>query len=194
VFHRPELTEAYMLAFFAPHLVSVPCWMHLSRRFRKVDLWIGSRAIAMSGYAALLLAIQHARGGTAGPVEMLLPAILLGVGMGCDMVVPAAIGAEVIDHDELVSGERKEGVYTAIGGLVTKIASAFGIALAGFALQWAGLAGGGAPDGRVDVVILWAMAIVPGLCVAAAALPLLRFGLTEHAHARILEELASRRG
>jgi GPH family glycoside/pentoside/hexuronide:cation symporter len=138
VFHRPELTEAYMLAFFAPHLVSVPCWMHLSRRFRKVDLWIGSRAIAMSGYAALFLAIQHARAGTAGPVEMLLPAILLGVGMGCDMVVPAAIGAEVIDHDELVSGERKEGVYTAIGGLVTKVASAFGIARAGCALQWAG--------------------------------------------------------
>jgi Na+/melibiose symporter-like transporter len=46
----------------------------------------------------------------------------------------------------------------------------------------------------VDVVILWARAIVPGLCVAAAALPLLRFGLPEHAHARILEALASRRG
>jgi hypothetical protein len=57
-----------------------------------------------------------------------------------------------------------------------------------------GLAGGGAPDGRVDAVILWARAIVPGLCVAAAALPLLRFGLPEHAHARILEALASRRG
>ena len=191
--HRPDLTEAYMLSFFAPNLVAVPCWMLLSRRFRKVDLWIASRAITALGYAALFGAIQHARAGSAGTVELLSPAILLGVGMGCEVVIPAAIGAEVIDHDELVSGERKEGVYTAMVVLFTKVAGAFGIALSGLALQWGGLAAGDAPNGRVDAVIVWAMAIVPGLCVAAAALPLLRFGLTEHEHAQVLAELARRR-
>jgi GPH family glycoside/pentoside/hexuronide:cation symporter len=190
---RPELTEAYMLAFFVPHLVSVPCWVRLTRRFRKVDLWIASRVISVLGYVVLCAVIERARTGGASTAALLISPILLGIGMGCDMVVPSAIGAEVIDHDELVSGERKEGVYTAIGGLVTKIASAFGIALAGFALQWAGLAAGGALDGRVDAVMLWAMAIVPGLCVAAAVLPLLRFGLTEHEHARVLEQLGRRR-
>ena len=111
--------------------------------------------------------------------------------MGCELVVP---NAEVIDHDELVSGERKEGVYTAVVVLVTKVASALGIALSGLALQWAVLAPGGAPDGRMDVVMLWAMAIVPGLCVTAAALPLLRFALTETEHAGVIDELAKRRG
>jgi GPH family glycoside/pentoside/hexuronide:cation symporter len=192
-FHRPDLTETYMLAFFVPHLAAVPCWMQLTRRFRKVDLWIASRAITALGYVALFAALERARAGDVGLAVLLLPAILLGIGMGCEVVVPAAIGAEVIDHDELVSGERKEGVYTAIGLLVIKVASAFGIALSGLALQWAGLEGGASADARVDRVMVFAMAIVPGICVAAAALPLLRFELTESAHARVLEELARRR-
>jgi Na+/melibiose symporter-like transporter len=191
-FRRPELTEAYMLAFFVPHLVSVPGWVWLTRRFRKVDLWIASRAVTVLAYALLFLVLQRARAGAVGTVELLIPGIVLGVGMGCDMVVPYAIGAEVIDHDELVSGERKEGVYTAIMVLIVKLASAVGIALSGLALQWAGLTGGGAPGARVDAVMLWAMAIVPGLCVSAAALPLLRFELTEAVHAEVLKQLGRR--
>jgi GPH family glycoside/pentoside/hexuronide:cation symporter len=192
-FRRPDLTEAYMLAFFVPHLFSVPAWVWITRRFRKVDLWIASRAILVLAYAILYAVLERASAGGVSASLMLLPAIVLGIGMGCEMVVPNAIGAEVIDHDELVSGERKEGVYVAVVNLVMKVAGAFGIALSGVALQWAGLAAGGAPDGRVDRVIVWAMAIVPGLCVAAAALPLLRFGLTESVHARVLDELGRRR-
>jgi GPH family glycoside/pentoside/hexuronide:cation symporter len=190
---RPELTEAYMLAFFVPHLVSVPVWVRLTRRFRKVDLWIASRAITAVAYALLYSALQRAIAGSATTPELLLPALVLGIGMGCEMVVPNAIGAEVIDHDEWVSGERKEGVYTAVVVLVTKIASALGIALSGLALQWAGITGGGVSNGRVDGVIVLAMAIVPGLCVVAAALPLWRFDFTEAEHSRVLDELARRR-
>jgi GPH family glycoside/pentoside/hexuronide:cation symporter len=182
-----------MLAFFVPHLLSVPVWVRSTRRFRKVDLWIASRGITAAAYAFLYIALQRAIAGSATTPELLLPAVLLGVGMGCEMVVPNAIGAEVIDHDELISGERKEGVYTAVVVLVTKLASALGIALSGIALQWAGISGGGASDGRVDGVIVIAMAVVPGLCVVAAVLPLWRFGFTEADHARVLAELARRR-
>jgi Na+/melibiose symporter-like transporter len=190
-FRRPELTEAYMIAYFVPNLVSVAGWVRLTRRFRKVDLWIASRAVAVSAFALLYLALQHAREGVVGTAEMLVPAMLLGIGLGSDMVLPYAIGTEVIDHDELVSGERKEGVYTAIMVLVTKIASAVGIALSGLALQWAGPAA--AAGERVDTVITWAMAIVPALCVTAAALPLFRFALTEPVHAEVLKQLGRRR-
>jgi glycoside/pentoside/hexuronide:cation symporter, GPH family len=193
-FHRPDLTEAYMLAFFVPHLASVPVWVRITRRFRKVDLWIASRAITATGYALLYFVLQRAIAGSASTPELLVPPVFLGVGMGCETVVPSAILAEVIDHDELVSGERKEGVYTAVVILVTKVASALGIALSGAALQWAGIAGGGAPDSRmVDRVMILAMAIVPGLCVTAAVLPLWRFALSESDHARVLDELARRR-
>jgi GPH family glycoside/pentoside/hexuronide:cation symporter len=189
---RPELTEAYMLAFFVPHLLSVPVWVRITRRFRKVDLWIASRGITAAAYALLYAALQRGSAGSVSTAELLVPPILLGIGMGCELVVPNAIGAEVIDHDELVSGERKEGVYTAVVVLVTKLASALGIALSGLALQWAGISGGGASDARVDRVIVLAMAVVPGLCVVAAALPLWRFGFTETDHARVLDELARR--
>jgi Na+/melibiose symporter-like transporter len=106
-FRRPELTEAYMIAYFVPNLVSVAGWVRLTRRFRKVDLWIASRAVAVSAFALLYLALQHARAGVVGTAEMLVPAMLLGIGLGSDMVLPYAIGTEVIDHDELVSGRAQ---------------------------------------------------------------------------------------
>jgi glycoside/pentoside/hexuronide:cation symporter, GPH family len=149
-FRRPDLTEAYMLAFFVPHLASVPGWVGLTRRFRKVDLWIGSRAIAVLGYVALFAVLGRARVGDVGAAEMLFPAILLGIGMGADVVLPAAIGAEVIDHDELQSGERKEGVYTAVGILVTKVASAFGIGPRSAVGRARGGRGARRPDRRGD--------------------------------------------
>jgi GPH family glycoside/pentoside/hexuronide:cation symporter len=110
------------------------------------------------------------------------------------LVLAPAIRAEIIDHDELLTGERKEGVYTAIGDVVFRLGGAVSIALAGWALQWSGFQPGGATQGpRVAMTILWAMTLIPAVCVGLAILPLLRFGLTEREHALLLSELERRR-
>lgn len=192
---RPELTEAYMVAFFVPHLVSVPIWVRLTRRFRKLHLWIASLGMCVIGYLVMFSVMETLRVQPSAPgatALLLAVPMLLGFGMGCQMVVPSAIGAEVIDYDELMSGERKEGVYTAIGGVVFKVGSAVSIALAGFALEWSGFRLGGEQDERVATTILWAMTLLPALFIGLSMLPLLRFRLTEGEHARILWELEAR--
>jgi len=190
---RPELTELYMLAFFLAYLVSVPLWVRASRRFAKVHLLAASLGLALVAYAALWAIFEAARTGPSETLPMLVTAALLGVSMSSALVLSPAIRAEVIDYDELLSGERKEGVYTAISDVVFRLGSAVSIAAAGWALEWSGYRPGVVPDARVETTVLWAMTLIPAACVALAILPLLRFGLTEREHARIMAELEQRR-
>jgi len=190
---RPELTELYMLAFFLAYLVSVPLWVRASRRFAKVHLLAASLGLALVAYAALWAIFEAARTGPSETLPMLVTAALLGVSMSSALVLSPAIRAEVIDYDELLSGERKEGVYTAISDVVFRLGSAVSIAAAGWALEWSGYRPGVVPDARVETTVLWAMTLIPAACVALAILPLLRFGLTEREHARIMGELEQRR-
>ena len=46
--------------------------------------------------------------------------------------------ADVIDYDELMTGERKEGSYFAVWNFIQKFASAAAIAISGFVLQFVG--------------------------------------------------------
>jgi GPH family glycoside/pentoside/hexuronide:cation symporter len=190
--NRPELTEAYMLAFFLAHLLSVPLWAGLTRRFRKIHLLIASLVLGTLTFAALYASVEVARAG-AGAIPMLIEAALLGISLGCPMVVTPSIRAEVIDYDELLSGERKEGVYTAISDLTYRLGAAVSIALAGYALEWSGFRPGASQDARVATTVLWAMTLVPAACTLVSIPPLLGFRLSEREHARILGELERRR-
>jgi len=49
-----------------------------------------------------------------------------------------AIGADVIDYDELSSGKRREGAFSACGSFFMKIGLAIGMGGSGFVLKWSG--------------------------------------------------------
>jgi GPH family glycoside/pentoside/hexuronide:cation symporter len=192
---RPNLTEAYMVAFFVPHLASVWLWVWLARRFAKLRLLIASLVLTAIAYLSMAAVFGSARAEPVpSPLLLLLAPILLGVAMGCDVVVPPAMRAEVVDYDELISGERKEGVYTAMSTLVFKLGNAISIALAGYALELSGFRRGAADQPEaVGTAILWAVTLVPAFFVLCSILPLLRFRLDEREHERILRELEARR-
>ena len=48
-----------------------------------------------------------------GPALYAMP-VVLGVGMAAGFLIPAAMLADVVDYDELRTGERSEGLYTAV--------------------------------------------------------------------------------
>lgn len=107
-----------------------------------------------------------------------------------------AIGADVMDYDELESGKRREGAFSACGSYLIKIGLAIGMGASGFVLKWSGFdekLGGAQSDHTLTMMRVF-LAVIPilGLLLAFAALS--RFKLMREDVLIIRHELEARRG
>lgn len=111
-------------------------------------------------------------------------------------VLYGSMGADVIDYDELESGKRREGAFSASGSWIMKAGMAVGIGLSGVLLSVIGFdakLGGDQPEAVLFMIRLLLAGIpVIGLLIALAALG--RFGLTAEKVHEIRRELEARRG
>jgi Na+/melibiose symporter-like transporter len=65
-------------------------------------------------------------------------AVHVGLGMGISYAIPWAMLPEVVDVDELVSGERKEGVYAGVMTFLRQTSSSLAVFAIGAILQTTG--------------------------------------------------------
>jgi Na+/melibiose symporter-like transporter len=171
--------------FFVASLVSIPVWLHLGRRIDKKPLLVGSM-IAVGGILGAMFAV--------GPGNHALLFTLAAAGGffggGLDVILPS-LQADVIDWDELRTGQRKEGVYFAAWHLAEKLALGVAAAVTGLALS----ASGFAPNQPQAAPALFAMrallSLFPLALYAAGALLFFRFRLDRAAHARVQRALAA---
>ncbi len=122
-----------------------------------------------------------------------LSSAILGAAQSSNFVLSHSMQADVIDYDEYVTGERKEGAYLATWSFVEKCAGALAAVLIGAALQIVGYEPGGEQTEATRLAILGLMSLVPGTCHFAAAFMLRGFALGQTEHARIRAELDARR-
>jgi GPH family glycoside/pentoside/hexuronide:cation symporter len=186
VYSLADYTTTFMLLYFIPAILFVPVWIRLSRRFGKRNLWIFSMAMMTLAFAGLAVA-------RAGDVWLLCAlGVIAGVGGGCGQVVGPSIQADVIDYDERVTGERKEGIYFAVWSFVRK--SAYGVAtmLVGLLLGAIGFEPNVVQSETTQLGMRVLFGVVPGLCYLAGTLCFLRFRLDEAAHLAIRRELDAR--
>ena len=67
---------------------------------------------------------------------------LSGIGYAVADLIPWSMLGDVIDEDELESGERRDGLYAGFFTFLRKLGGATGVAMAGFALEGAGFVRG----------------------------------------------------
>ena len=174
-------------AFFVVSIVSVPMWIALGRRFDKRSL-----VLFNMGFVGLALASF----GFLGEGDVLLATLIAGVagatGGGLDVLFPS-IQADVIDYDELQSGERKEGVYFAAWNLASKTAAGIAGMLVGFLLGSSGFEPNVEQTEAARRTIRVLASGFPLLCYGAGTVAFLRFGLSRSAHAEIRAQLDARR-
>ena len=107
-----------------------------------------------------------------------------------------SIGADIIDYDELASGQRREGAFTACGSWITKVGFALGTGLSGFVLNLTGfdaaLEGAQAADTILRLRIFFFALPIAGLLLAIFALS--RYRLSQERMSEIRDELESARG
>jgi GPH family glycoside/pentoside/hexuronide:cation symporter len=118
--------------YFASAVGLIPLWPLLARRFGKKRMWLFAMAMSALGFGGFLFLREG------DIVGMCVLAVILGIGTGCGQILAPSIQADVIDYDEYLTGERKEGAYFATATFLLK--SAFGIMVifAGFALDLIG--------------------------------------------------------
>jgi GPH family glycoside/pentoside/hexuronide:cation symporter len=188
VLKRPDMVGPLPALFLVFSIGSIPVWVRISRRFGKRNAWVGS--LMLSGIAF---------GGVsfAGENDVLLLALLLpvaGFATGCGGMVAPSMLADVVDADELATGERKEGAYNAAYGFSLKVANAFMILATSVVLQWLGFA----PNVEQSDAVKWGLRLLygalPFVMYFVAAGVLRGFRLDEAEHARIRAALDARAG
>jgi glycoside/pentoside/hexuronide:cation symporter, GPH family len=187
-----EFTQV-MIAVQGTALVMLFVWGQMSRRYGKkavyfmgMSLWI----IAQFG----LFFLQ--KGQTA---LMYLMAVMAGFGVSTAYLVPWSMVPDVIELDELETGQRREGVFYAFMVLLQKFGLAFGLFLLGQGLSAAGFLErqpGSPPPVQPEsalMAIRWAIGPIPTLALLLGLVLAYFYPITQAVHSEILLKLAERR-
>ncbi len=180
------VSATYAFTALAVAMVCFPIWFPLARRIGKRGAWLAALTMKSLGFVCVLFARPDTM--WLYPVAM----ALIGGSLSCYFFLPASVKADVIDYDELLTGERKEGSYFAVWNLLQKLAGAAAIALSGFVLQFANYEANAVQSESSIHAMRNLFAGIPlGLHILAILL-LLQFRLTAKEHRSIRAELDRR--
>lgn len=130
-----------------------------------------------------------------GPGYWIYPIIFVaGFGFSAQWVLPWSILPDVVEHDELMTGERREGIYYGMKGLISKIADALGLFVGGWVLEIVGYAPDAIQTPKALLGIRLFFGPIPAL-ITILSLPLLIwFPITRKSHHETLAKLREMKG
>jgi GPH family glycoside/pentoside/hexuronide:cation symporter len=143
-FNSAALMSVSSLASFLPMIVMAPIARILSEKFGKKECSIVGVAVAVVGYAALF--ILH----TTNPWVYITLMLIASVGMGFFNMVIWAFITDIIDYQEVKTGEREDGTVYAIYSFSRKLGQALAGGIGGFALTAIGYVSSTAGEGAVQ--------------------------------------------
>ncbi|MAT83729.1 MAG: hypothetical protein CMQ43_01710 [Gammaproteobacteria bacterium] len=172
VFPLEALLVAVMMTYALPQVVFTPFWIWLARRIGKQRAWTG--ALLLSAVPFIWFYFLDEPG-----VTFWVLTFLCGFLAGCGAVVQPAIQADVIDYDELTTGDRKEGAYLAVWNLVRKCSASLCALIAGLVLQFAGFVPN---EVQSEQTIRAIFGLLPAACYLLGGLLFMRFAFNEAEH------------
>ena len=182
-----QMAEAFLLLYFVTGILFLPGWIAISKRRGKKFAWLASMAINSGAFAGVFFL---------GPGDTALYGILVflsGTGFGATLAIPSSIQADVIDYDELLTDERREGQYVGLWAISKKLAAAVGV---GAGLSIIGIAGyvpNIEQSEQVRLALRTLYALVPSACNLLAILIAMKYPITEALHREIREGISMRK-
>ncbi len=166
-------------------------WIPLSRRFGKIRMWIFSMILTGLSFGCMFALPFMSTDMKVYSIFVL--AVFAGLAAGCGGTIAPSIQSDIIDYDEFMTGERKEGSYFAAFNFVHKSATGVMILITGYVLQFSGYVPN-QPEQTMSVQIAMVSlyGLLPLVCYAIGAWMFTRFTLDEKQHDDIRRELARR--
>jgi GPH family glycoside/pentoside/hexuronide:cation symporter len=120
-------------------------------------------------------------------------AAVAGMGFSAQWVFPWSMLPDVIEYDEKMTGERREGIYYGLWAFLSKFTGALGVAVSGWALGLFGYV----PNVEQTVQALFGIrfffAIVPAVVIFISLPFLIWYPITRQKHAELVKELADKK-
>ncbi|MBO1350870.1 MAG: MFS transporter [Hormoscilla sp. GUM202] len=189
---EPQIFPQVALTVQGTAFLMLFVWTRVSDRF-------GKKAVYYMGTALWLIAqiiLLYLQPGQVGLMYFL--AVIAGCGVAVAYLVPWSMLPDVIDLDELRTGQRREGVFYAFMVLLQKLGLAIGLFLVGQALDWSGyietVAGEPIPvqPDSALLAIRLSVAVLPAICLLGGIVLAYFYPITREVHADILLQLRER--
>lgn len=182
-------TESSTIVFvlFLTAILSVPLWVYLARRFGKAETY----RLAMLGYIAVFCTMPFFTASLGAGIYPVC--ILIGFFHAAALTIPWAIVPDVVEYDELQTGERREGLF--YGGTTFSYKAATGIAflISTLMLEFSGYQANVEQSTTAIAAIKILIGPAPALFLICAAALALRYPLTAEKHKGILQQLADKK-
>jgi GPH family glycoside/pentoside/hexuronide:cation symporter len=167
-------------------------WARVSQRIGKQSTYY----IGMTFWIVVEVALFFVQPGQV-PLLFVL-AILAGAGVSIGYLIPWSMLPDVIELDELQTGQRREGVFYGFFVFLQKFGISLGLALSNFVLEAAGyinqVPGSEAPVQPPSVLMALRIfvSLVPALILLTSFLVVRAYPITREKHAQMRLELARR--
>lgn len=174
-------------------LVMLFVWSAISKRYGKKSIYFMGMGLWIIAQAGLFF-LQPGQVGL-----MYILAILAGCGVSTAYLVPWSMIPDVIDLDELNTGQRREGVFYSFMVFLQKIGLAVGLFLVGQSLGFAGFQPT-TPDNPVPIqpdsallAIRLAISLLPTLFLVIGMIFTFLYPITKEVHTDILLQLSEKK-
>ncbi|MEI7646192.1 MAG: MFS transporter [Chloroflexales bacterium] len=189
---QPQLIPLMLLAVQGSAFVCLFFWNAVSRRLGKKAVYMIGMVFWIGVQAALFF-VQPDQSNLA-----LFLAALAGVGVATAYIVPWSMMPDVIEYDELRTGQRREGVFYGLMVLLQKFGLAAGQFIIGLVLQLAGYISteGQTPTTQPDSALFAIRLLIgpiPTVILILGMITTAFYPLTKQKHAEIMAELARRK-
>jgi len=182
-----DLADFFLLLYFLTGIIFLPGWIRLAHRVGKKTAWLGSMAVNTGAFFGVFFL---------GSGDVMIYGILVfvsGIGFGATLAIPSAIQADVIDYDELFTGQRREGQYIGLWSISKKLAAALGVGAGLTILGMSGYQPNIEQSETVRLTLRALYALVPSLCNLIAFLIALAYPITGDLHRDIRKAIEDRR-
>jgi glycoside/pentoside/hexuronide:cation symporter, GPH family len=174
-----------LLGYFGFGFLSLPMWVAVARRVGKLNAWLTSFFLGISGGGLMFLL---------GPGDMGWLFVLIcwaGIGFGAGLFLTPSMQADVIDYDELYTGKRREAQYTAFWSMLPKFIAIPSAAIPIAILASLGYIPPAIQSPRVVFAIRAIFALTPATCSVLSFLIARWFPITQTIHNAILDGIAA---
>jgi GPH family glycoside/pentoside/hexuronide:cation symporter len=176
VFPLEAYLVAVMMTYALPQVLFTPFWMWLARKAGKQKAWTGALMLSALPFVGFYFLPEP------GWIFWVLT-FLCGFLAGCGAVAQPAIQADVIDYDELTTGDRKEGAYLAVWNLIRKSSASLCALITGLVLQYSGFVPNEVQSEDTIDAIRAIFGLLPAACYLLGGLLFTRFSFNEAEHA-----------